>query len=52
MTVINSVNTNSGALIALQTLNKTNQELAQVQKRVSTGYQVADASDNGAAFAV
>lgn len=49
---INSVNTNQGAIVALQNLNKTNAELATVQKRVSTGLRVADAVDDGAAFAV
>ena len=48
----NSVNTNFGASIALQSLNKTNRELDSVQKRVSTGFRVADAKDDGAAFAV
>jgi len=49
---LNSVNTNVGAMIALQSLNKTNEQLAATQKRVSTGYRVADASDDGAAYAV
>jgi flagellin len=48
----NSVNTNYGALVALQSLNRTNQELEGVQKRVTTGYRVNDAVDDGAAFAV
>ena len=34
---INSVNTNMGAMIALQSLNKTNESLAATQKRISTG---------------
>ena len=50
--MVNSVNTNYGALVALQSLNRTNQELGSVQKRVSTGYRVNDAVDDGAAFAV
>ncbi|WP_426956514.1 flagellin [Muricoccus radiodurans] len=49
---MNSVNTNTSAMIALQSLNKTNDALAASQKRVSTGYRVADAKDDGAAFAV
>src|SRR5690348_8004762 len=49
---LNSVNTNVGAMIALQSLNKTNSDLAAVQKQVSTGYRVADATDDGAAYAV
>ncbi|MBI0535004.1 flagellin [Roseomonas sp. KE2513] len=48
----NSVNTNIGAQVALQSLNRTNESLAATQKRVSTGYRVADAKDDGAAFAV
>lgn len=48
----NSINTNAGAVVALQSLNKTNAQLDMVQKRVSTGYRVADARDDGGAFAV
>jgi len=49
---MNSINTNMGAMVALQSLNRTNDELASVQKRISTGLRVADAKDDGAAFAV
>lgn len=49
---LNSVNTNIGAMTALQSLNRTNDALAAVQKRVSTGFRVADAKDDGGAFAV
>ncbi|MCR0980886.1 flagellin [Roseomonas populi] len=49
---LNSVNTNIGASVALQTLNKTNDALNATQKRISTGYRVSDAKDDGAAFAV
>ena len=48
----NSVNTNAQAVFALQSLNKTNGELSGVQKRVSTGFRVADARDDGGAYAV
>ncbi len=48
----NSVNTNRQAVFALQSLNLTNSELSVVQKRVSTGMRVADAKDDGGAFAV
>ena len=48
----NSVNTNYGATVALQSLNRTNRELDIVQKRVSTGFRVSDAKDDGASFAV
>ncbi len=47
-----SVNTNYGALVALQSLNKTSQELDQVQNRISTGLKVATAKDNGAVFSI
>ncbi len=49
---LNSVNTNMGAMVALQSLNRTNDELSTVQKRISTGLRVADAKDDGAAFAI
>jgi flagellin len=49
---LNSVNTNNGALVALQALNRTNTMLDATQKRISTGYRVNDAKDDGAAFAV
>jgi flagellin len=52
MSLINSVNTNMGAMIALESLNKTNSALAAAQKQVSTGYRLADATDDGAAYAV
>jgi flagellin len=49
---MNSVNTNVNALVALQALNRTNDALGVTQKRISTGFRVADARDDGAAFAV
>lgn len=47
-----SVNTNVGAMVALQNLNKTNSDLSMTQNRVSTGLKVASAKDNGAVFAI
>jgi len=47
-----SVNTNYGALVALQSLNQTGRELSEVQNRVNTGLKVASAKDNGAVFAI
>ena len=47
-----SVNTNYGALLALQALNATQQDLATVQNRITTGLKVGDAKDNGAVFAI
>jgi flagellin len=49
---LNSVNTNAGAMVALQSLNRTSDELTATQKRISTGYRVADSKDDGAAYAV
>lgn len=49
---LNSVNTNAGAMVALQSLNRTNDALNVTQKRISTGFRVNDAKDDGAAFAV
>lgn len=48
----NSVNTNLGALVALQNLNATNSELATTQTRINTGKKVANAKDNGAIWAI
>ncbi|MEO1039638.1 MAG: flagellin [Pseudomonadota bacterium] len=49
---MNSVNTNPGAMIALQNLNKSNMELREVQNRINTGLEVAGAKDNGGIFAI
>ncbi len=49
---MNSVNTNIGSMVALQSLNRTNDQLSVVQKRISTGFRVSDAKDDGGAFAV
>ncbi len=49
---LTSINTNIGAQIALQSLNHTTTDLSKTQKRISTGYRVADASDDGGAYAV
>ena len=47
-----SVNTNSGAMVALQQLNKTNSDLETTQTRINTGLKVASAKDNGAIYAI
>lgn len=49
---LNSVNTNQSAIIALQNLNRTNTQLNATQSRVSTGFRVANAKDDGAAFSI
>jgi flagellin len=45
-----SILTNVSAMVALQSLNKTNKELDVVQNRVSTGLKVASAKDNAAIY--
>jgi flagellin len=47
-----SVNTNVGAMIALQYLNKTTSELQIAQNHVNSGLKIATAKDNGAIFAI
>jgi len=47
-----SVNTNQGAMVALQTLNRTNGEMDKTQNAIATGLKVASAKDNGALFAI
>lgn len=47
-----SVNTNVGAMIALQNLNATNAQLEITQSRINTGKKVASAKDNGAIWAI
>ena len=49
---MNSVNTNVGAMVALQNLNKTNSELETTQSRINTGKKVASVKDNGAIWAI
>jgi len=49
---MNSVNTNVGAMAALQNLNATNSALATTQNRINTGLKVASAKDNGAIWAI
>jgi flagellin len=47
-----SVNTNTNALAALETLNLTQQSLTKTQNRVSTGLKVASAADDASTFAI
>ena len=49
---LNSVNTNIGAMVALQSLESTQTQLSTTQKQISTGYRVADSTDDGAAYAI
>jgi flagellin len=47
-----SVNTNSGAMIALQYLNQTQADLSQTQNAINTGLKVSSAKDDGAVYAI
>src|SRR5271154_5942460 len=47
-----SVNTNTNALAALETLNLTQQSITRTQNRVSTGLKVASAADDASTFAI
>jgi flagellin len=47
-----SVNTNVGAMVALQNLNQTNSDLMTTQNRINTGLKVSSAKDNGAIWAI
>jgi flagellin len=47
-----SVNTNTGAMTALEYLNLTQGQLAQTQNAINSGMKVATAKDNGAIYAI
>jgi len=47
-----SVNTNVGAMTALQYLTETQAQLSQTQSAINSGLKVADAKDNGAIYAI
>lgn len=49
---MNSINTNVGAMVALQSLAQTQADLATTQNRINTGLKVASAKDNGAIWAI
>lgn len=49
---MSSINTNIAAMTALQTLNKTNNDLLTTQNRISTGLRVQNASDNAAYWSI
>ena len=50
--MMNSINTNAGAMIALQNLNATNSELQNTQQRINTGKKIGNAKDNGAIWSM
>jgi flagellin len=47
-----SVNTNSGAMVALQYLDKTNAQMEQTQNAINSGLKVASAKDDGSTYAI
>lgn len=47
-----SVNTNAGAMVALQNLNATQSQLMTTQNRINTGLKIASAKDNAAIWAI
>lgn len=47
-----SINTNVGALVALQNLSSIDARLQTTQNRISTGYEVSSARDDGAIYAI
>jgi flagellin len=47
-----SVNTNTGAMVALQYLNQTNGQLQNTQNAINSGMKVASAKDDGATYAM
>ena len=49
---MSSINTNSSAMLALQSLSATNKALGTTQSRISTGLRVAEASDNAAYWSI
>jgi flagellin len=49
---LNSVNTNMGAMVALQNLNSTESQLQTAQNEISTGLKVSTAADDGSTWAI
>ncbi len=47
-----SVNTNTGALVALQYLNATQSQLTNVQSQINSGLKVSSARDDGSTYAI
>ncbi|MBO9713504.1 flagellin [Sphingomonas sp.] len=47
-----SVNTNVGAMAALQSLNSTNKDMSQVQSRINTGLSVSSTKDDSASYTI
>ncbi|WP_298859113.1 flagellin [uncultured Sulfitobacter sp.] len=49
---MSSINTNNGAMVALQTLKSINSNLTDTQNAISTGKEVATAKDNASVWAI
>src|SRR5690606_5218264 len=49
---MSSINTNAGAMTALQTLKATNKNMDITQNRISTGFRVSEASHNAAYWSI
>ena len=49
---LNSVNTNVGAMIALENLTSTQTQLQKAQNQINTGLKVASAKDDGSTWAI
>ena len=49
---MSSINTNNGAMVALQTLKSINSDLSETQNQISTGKKVASAKDGSAIWAI
>jgi flagellin len=49
---MSSIMTNTAAMTALKTLQATNKSLSESQSRISTGFRVAEASDNAAYWSI
>ena len=47
-----SINTNVGAMVALQTLNSTNKSLETTQSRINTGLKVASTKDDSGTYGI
>src|SRR6202035_4405970 len=46
------VNTNAGAMVALQNLNSTQAQLMTTQNRINTGLKISSAKDNAAIYGI
>ncbi|MEP6019333.1 MAG: flagellin [Paracoccaceae bacterium] len=49
---MSSINTNNGAMVALQTLKQVNKDLSSTQNQISTGREINSAKDGSAIWAI